>query len=160
MNKTWMQASNRFGNRYIEGVNEFISMARSHVDGLDRIKCSLSKRDQQWARNLQARVVSNKAGISWSKRRNNTSKGRNDTSKGTNINNKWTRDPIRGKLKRNTTPISRDTTFDNVSNGWSFVIFQVIHLIFLVMKYNFENLHYIYIWGNDLIKAHNIYYVV
>ena len=39
MDKTWMQESNRFGNRYIEGVNEFISMARSHVDGLDRIKC-------------------------------------------------------------------------------------------------------------------------
>jgi hypothetical protein len=39
MDKSWMQESNRFGNRYIEGVNEFISMARSHVDGLDRIKC-------------------------------------------------------------------------------------------------------------------------
>ena len=39
MDKTWMQESNRFGNRYIEGVNEFISIARSHVDGLDRIKC-------------------------------------------------------------------------------------------------------------------------
>ena len=39
MDKTWMQESNRFGNRYIEGVNEFISIACSHVDGLDRIKC-------------------------------------------------------------------------------------------------------------------------
>jgi hypothetical protein len=56
------------------------------------------------------------AGISWNKRRN-------DTSKVTNGNNKWTRDPIRGKSKRNTTPISGDTTFDSVSNGWSFVIF-------------------------------------
>ena len=93
------------------------------------------------------------AGISWSKRRN-------DTSKGTNGNNKWTRDPIRGKSKRNTTPISEDITFDSMSNGWSFVIFQVIHLIFLVMKYSFENLHYIYIWGNDLIKVHYIYYVI
>jgi hypothetical protein len=26
------------------------------------------------------------------------------------------------------------------------------------MKYSFENLYYIYIWGNDLIKTHNIYY--
>jgi hypothetical protein len=26
------------------------------------------------------------------------------------------------------------------------------------MKYSFENLHYIYIWGNDTIKAHKIYY--
>ena len=100
------------------------------------------------------------AGISWSKRTNETSKGRNDTSKGTNGNNKWTRYPIRGKSKRNTTPISGDTTFDSVSNGWSFVIFYVIHLIVLVMKYNSENLHYIYIWGNNLIKVHNIYYVV
>ena len=65
--------------------------------------------------------------------------------------NKWTRDPIRGKSKRNTTPISGDTTFDSVSNGWSFVIFYVIHLIFLVMKYSFENLYYIYIWGNDFV---------
>ena len=39
MDKTWMQESNRFGNRYIEGVNEFISIACSHVDELDRIKC-------------------------------------------------------------------------------------------------------------------------
>ena len=37
MDKSWMQESNRFGNRYVEGVNEFISIARSHVDGLDRI---------------------------------------------------------------------------------------------------------------------------
>ena len=71
---------------------------------------TLSERDQQWARNLQARVVSNKAGISWSKRRN-------DTSKGTNGNNKWTRNPIRGKSKRNTMPISENTTFDSVFNG-------------------------------------------
>ena len=39
MDKSWMQESNRFGNQYIERVNEFISMPHSHVDGLHRIKC-------------------------------------------------------------------------------------------------------------------------
>ncbi len=54
------------------------------------------------------------------------------TSKGANGKNKGTHDPIRRKPKRNMTPIRGNTTSDSVSNGWSFVIFQVIHIFFLL----------------------------
>ena len=39
MDKSWMHETNRLGNRYAEGVKEFISMARNHADGRNRIKC-------------------------------------------------------------------------------------------------------------------------
>ena len=87
------------------------------------------RKNQQWARNLRVRVVSNKTWIGW--------------NKGTNGRNKGTHDPIRGKPKRNTTPIRGNTTSDSVSNDWSFVIFKVIHFLsFFVMNYiyNFESI--------------------
>ena len=39
MDKSWMQETNRLGNRYYEGVKAFISNARGYADGYDRIKC-------------------------------------------------------------------------------------------------------------------------
>ena len=39
MDKSWMHETNRLGNRYAEGVKEFISMARNHANGRNRIKC-------------------------------------------------------------------------------------------------------------------------
>ena len=39
MDKSWMNETNRLGNRYAEGVKEFISMACNHTDERHRIKC-------------------------------------------------------------------------------------------------------------------------
>ena len=39
MDKSWMQETNRLGNRYYEGVKAFISNARGYAVGYDRIKC-------------------------------------------------------------------------------------------------------------------------
>jgi hypothetical protein len=38
-----MQETNRFGEKYSKGVEQFVSMARGHVDGLNRIRCPCHK---------------------------------------------------------------------------------------------------------------------
>jgi hypothetical protein len=43
MDKSWMQETHRFGEKYSNGVEQFIRMARGHVDGLNRIKCPCRK---------------------------------------------------------------------------------------------------------------------
>jgi hypothetical protein len=119
MDKTWMQESNRFGNRYIEGVNEFISMARSHVDGLDRIKCPCHSCLNRYYKPID--------------------KVRDDLFlKGIYLN--YTQWIFHGE---------EDPFLQNV---------HVEHDDENDYIYIWEILHYIYIWENDLIKAHNIYY--
>jgi hypothetical protein len=43
MDKTWMKETHRFGEKYSKGVEQFIRMARGHVDELNRIKCPCRK---------------------------------------------------------------------------------------------------------------------
>ncbi|XP_042944837.1 uncharacterized protein LOC122278720 [Carya illinoinensis] len=43
MDKGWMHLTNRFSTTYVEGVNQFISIARDHADKLGRIRCPCVK---------------------------------------------------------------------------------------------------------------------
>ena len=47
-----MQETNRLSNRYVEGVKAFISMARGHVDGLNRIKCPCRSCTNQYYKHI------------------------------------------------------------------------------------------------------------
>jgi hypothetical protein len=43
MDKTWMQETHRFGEKHSKGVEQFVSMAHGHVDGLNMIRCPCRK---------------------------------------------------------------------------------------------------------------------
>jgi hypothetical protein len=48
MDKSWMQETHRFGEKYSKGVEQFIRMARGHVDELNRIKCPCCKCENRY----------------------------------------------------------------------------------------------------------------
>ncbi|XP_062145287.1 uncharacterized protein LOC133852537 [Alnus glutinosa] len=48
MDKSWMQETHRFGEKYSKGVEQFIKMACGHVDELNRIKCPCRKCENRY----------------------------------------------------------------------------------------------------------------
>jgi hypothetical protein len=48
-----MQETHKFGEKYSKGVEQFIRMARGHVDGLNRMKCPCHKCENRYYKPIE-----------------------------------------------------------------------------------------------------------